>query len=77
MLYVKIKAWTDFTPKQFILHFRLKFAADLLEQGKFTISKISNKVGFKDQKYFARVFKKEFGKTPTDYANSFYDSNPD
>ena len=77
VLYVKIKAWTDFTPKQFILHFRLKFAADLLEQGKFTISKISNKVGFKDQKYFARVFKKEFGKTPTDYANSFYDSNPD
>ena len=71
VLFTKVKAWTDFTPKQFIQHIRLKRAARLLEQGKSTISQISVKVGFKDQKYFSRIFKNKFGKTPKEYAQSF------
>ncbi|GAA4958394.1 two-component regulator propeller domain-containing protein [Algibacter aquimarinus] len=71
VLFIKVKAWTDFTPKQFIQYIRLKRAAILLEQGKVSIGQISDKVGFKDQKYFSRIFKSKFGKTPKEYAQSF------
>lgn len=71
VLFTKVKAWTDFTPKQFIQHIRLARAAQYLEQGKITIGQICNKVGFKDQKYFSRSFKAKFGKTPRAYSQSF------
>ena len=73
MLFVKIKAWTNFTPNEFIQHFRMKRAAQLLEQGKINISEVSYKVGFKNPKYFSKCFQKKFGHTPTQYANKFQD----
>ena len=71
VLFTKVKAWTDFTPKQFIKYIRLKRAATFLEQGKMTINQISGKVGFKNQKYFSKIFKSQFGKTPKEYKESF------
>jgi signal transduction histidine kinase/ligand-binding sensor domain-containing protein/DNA-binding response OmpR family regulator len=71
VLFTKVKAWTNFTPKQFIQHLRLKHAAQLIEHGKMSIGQISSKVGFKDQKYFSRIFKSKFGKTPKEYSQSF------
>lgn len=71
MLFVKIKAWTNFTPNEFIQHFRMKRATQLLEQGKINISQVSYKVGFKNPKYFSKCFQKKFGQTPTQYANKF------
>lgn len=73
MLFVKIKAWTNFTPNDFIQHFRMKRAAKLLEQGKINISEVSYKVGFKNPKYFSKCFQKKFGETPTQYSNKFSD----
>ncbi len=40
MLFTKIKAWTNFTPNEFIHEIRLKSAAQLLELNK--IKRISN-----------------------------------
>jgi signal transduction histidine kinase/ligand-binding sensor domain-containing protein/DNA-binding response OmpR family regulator len=71
VLFTKVKTWTNFTPKQFIQHIRLKRAALFLEQGKASITQISSKVGFKDSKYFSRIFKTKFGKTPKEYTQSF------
>ncbi len=71
MLFIKIKAWTNFTPNEFIQHFRMKRAAQLLEQGKINISEVSYKVGFKNPKYFSKCFLKKFGETPSQYANKF------
>ncbi|PWG06737.1 hybrid sensor histidine kinase/response regulator transcription factor [Polaribacter aquimarinus] len=71
VLFTKVKAWTDFTPKQFIQYIRLNRAAILLEQGKMNITQVSTKVGFRDRKYFSRIFKSKFGKTPKEYAESF------
>jgi signal transduction histidine kinase/ligand-binding sensor domain-containing protein/DNA-binding response OmpR family regulator len=70
-LFRKIKAWTDFTPKEFVQHIRLKKSAQFLEQGKINISQICYKVGFKNPKYFSKCFKEKFGKSPTDYAKTF------
>jgi len=71
MLFTKIKAWSNFTPNEFILHFRMKRAAQLLENGKLNVSQISYKVGFKDPKYFGKSFQKKFGETPSQYAEKF------
>ncbi|WP_282148804.1 hybrid sensor histidine kinase/response regulator transcription factor [Algibacter lectus] len=74
MLFIKIKAWTNFTPNEFIQHFRMQRAAQLLEQGKLNISQVSYKVGFKNPKYFSKCFQKKFSETPTQYSNKFIDS---
>ena len=71
MLFVKIKAWTNLTPKEFILSVRMKKASQLLEQTEYSISEIGYKVGFKDPKYFSKAFKKYYKKTPTEYAEKF------
>ena len=71
VLFRKVKAWTDFTPKEFIQHVRLKKAADLLELGELNISQVSYIVGFKNPKYFSKSFRKKFGNTPTEYIKKF------
>ncbi|GAA3594211.1 two-component regulator propeller domain-containing protein [Flavivirga amylovorans] len=73
LLFIKIKAWTNFTPNEFIQHFRMKRAAQLLEQGKMNISEVSYEVGFKNPKYFSKCFHKKFGTTPTQFQNKFSD----
>lgn len=73
VLFRKIKAWTDFTPNEFIQHLRLKKGAQLLEQGKINISEVSYKVGFKNPKYFGKCFRKKYGKTPKEYSKTFLD----
>jgi len=71
MLFIKIKDWTNFTPNEFIQHFRMKRAAQLLELGSLNISEVSYKVGFKNPKYFSKCFQKVYGDTPTNYSKKF------
>ncbi len=71
MLFTKIKAWSSLTPNEFILHFRMKRAVQLLEQGKLNISQVSYQVGFKNPKYFSKCFQKKIGQTPSQYASKF------
>ena len=74
MLFTKIKAWTNFTPNEFIHEIRMKRAAQLLEQNKINIAQVSYKAGFKNPKYFSKCFQKKYGVTPTQYQNKFSDS---
>lgn len=63
----KLKALIDQPPGQLIRSFRLQRAADLLEKNAGTISEICFKVGFSDNAYFSRAFKKQFGVSPSEY----------
>ncbi|MEO5910773.1 MAG: two-component regulator propeller domain-containing protein [Pelobium sp.] len=69
-LYSRILTLTGKTPLDFIKSYRLKRAAQLLEHGKFTVSVICYKTGFKTTKNFVKSFKKEFDLTPSQYAES-------
>ena len=71
MLFIKVKAWTNFTPNEFIQHFRMKRAAQLLELGTLNISEVSYKVGFRNPKYFSKCFQKAYGETPSNYSKKF------
>lgn len=63
----KLKALIDQPPGQMIRSFRLQTAADLLNQKAGTVSEISYRVGFNDNAYFSRAFKKQFGVSPSEY----------
>jgi signal transduction histidine kinase/DNA-binding response OmpR family regulator len=69
-LYKRIVALTGKTPLEFIKSYRLKRAAQLLEQGKLTVSQICYKVGFKTTKNFVKSFKEEFDILPSKYAEN-------
>ena len=63
----KLNALVDQPPGQLIRSLRLQRAADLLKQNAGTVAEICYKVGFNDQAYFSRAFKKQFGCSPSDY----------
>jgi len=75
MLFLKIKAWTNYTPNEFIHEIRLKRAAQLLEQNKLNVSEVSYKVGFNNPKYFSKCFQKRYGETPSQFADKFSKSS--
>jgi signal transduction histidine kinase/ligand-binding sensor domain-containing protein/DNA-binding response OmpR family regulator len=68
-LYRKLKGVSNLAPNEFIRNVRLKKAATIMQNTTLNISEIAFKVGFNDPAYFARCFRKEFGKSPTDYFN--------
>lgn len=63
----KLNALIDQPPGQLIRSFRLQRAAELLKQNAGSVAEICYKVGFNDQAYFSRAFKKQFGCSPSDY----------
>jgi AraC-like DNA-binding protein len=52
---------------QLMRSLRLQRAADLLKQNAGNVSEICFNLGFNDQAYFSRAFKKQFGCSPTEY----------
>ncbi len=66
-LYNKLKAVAGQSPNDFIRLQRLKKAAELLKQNRYTIAEVAVMTGFSDTKYFATVFKRQFGSTPSSY----------
>ncbi|HMV10309.1 MAG TPA: helix-turn-helix domain-containing protein [Cyclobacteriaceae bacterium] len=66
-LHRKMKTITGFAPSEFIRNVRLKRAANLLRNHADSVSQIGYSVGFEDQSYFSKTFKREFGVSPSEY----------
>jgi AraC-like DNA-binding protein len=66
LLYKKIKSLTDQSPTDFIKSIRLKEARALLKYRKYSITEVSELCGFASVGYFSTVFKKHYGKTPSE-----------
>lgn len=62
-----IKEITNSTFSEYLTHIRIERAKELLKERRLTIKEISWEVGFNSQHYFARVFKKYVGLTPSEY----------
>ncbi|MDP4271702.1 MAG: hybrid sensor histidine kinase/response regulator transcription factor, partial [Bacteroidota bacterium] len=66
LLYKKVKALTDQSPTDFIKVVRLDYAQELLQSRKYSVTEVSELCGFSSIGYFSTVFKKHFGKSPTE-----------
>lgn len=61
------KEETHVTVSQYIEHLRCEKAAEMLRIGDTAVQEICSYVGYLDNNYFTKVFKKQFNMTPTDY----------
>ena len=52
---------------EYVTDYRIRKAKDLLKRSNLSILEISDAVGFKDPKYFSKIFKKAAGITPAEY----------
>ena len=63
----KVKGVTGYTPNEYIRVIRMKKAAEFLDKNEMTVSEIAYRVGIDDPFYFSKMFKKQFGVSPTAY----------
>lgn len=66
-VYNRTKSIMGVSPNIYIQNERLRIAAKLLLEGEYTVSEISEKVGFSDSTYFYKCFKNKFGIAPSKY----------
>lgn len=55
------------SPIHIIMEYRIRQACQLLKNTKLSISSVAYSVGFEDNLYFSRVFKKSMGLSPKEY----------
>lgn len=65
--YRKIHAVTGKSINGFVRYIRLNRAAQLLKDSDYNMSEIMDKIGMSNRTYFIKIFKEEFGKTPSEY----------
>lgn len=66
-LYRAFKKHTGSTPHEYIRKRQLHTADRLLRMSNISVKAVAGSVGFTDQMYFSKVFKKEYGKTPQEF----------
>ena len=67
-LHRKMKEMTGLPVSEFIRNIRLEQAARLLEEQKINVTQVAYSVGFNNPAHFSTVFRKQFGISPTEYA---------
>ena len=68
---VIFKDYTGKTVNKYINEYRIIQAKELLKDSNIKMNDIALKVGYKDGNYFAKIFKKETGYTPSEYRRKF------
>ncbi|MFM2291778.1 MAG: Sensor histidine kinase YycG [Bacteroidota bacterium] len=69
-IYRRIKQLTGLSPVDYIRSIRLKKAAMLLSQQKFTVAEVMYLVGFSNYSYFSKCFQAKYGTTPKQYSET-------
>ncbi|MBS4032854.1 MAG: response regulator [Ignavibacterium sp.] len=75
-LHRKLQALTGHTPGEFMRTLRMKQAAKMLLEKRFSITQIAYEVGFGSPAQFTRAFKKHFDCLPSEF-NNRYTNLPD
>ncbi len=61
------KSQIGFSPMDYFAHLRIQEACYLLDNTRLSVKDICTKIGFEDQYYFSRVFRKTMGMPPVAY----------
>lgn len=65
------KLHTNYTFVEYLTCYRLKIALALLKDYKIKVYEVSEKVGYKDSKYFSVIFKKYVGVSPMEFKYNY------
>lgn len=68
-LHRKIKEVSDLTPIDFIRLIKLKKAAELIKEHGYRSTEVCELVGISSPSYFIKLFQKQFGVTPKEFAS--------
>jgi YesN/AraC family two-component response regulator len=71
VLYDKVTAMTGKSVGEFIRKTRIHTAARILVTENLPVNLVMDRVGIQSASYFSKAFKKEFGKTPSQYLQDF------
>lgn len=64
-------------PKTYILNYRINCAKELFYRNPhISVKEVADEMGFSDQHYFSRIFKKTTGMTPTEYKSHLVNFDP-
>ena len=69
-LYQKIKGISDQSVGEFIRTIRLKKAIQIMTHEDVALNEVADRIGLQSHAYFSRVFRKEFGKSPSQFMQS-------
>ena len=67
-LYRALQGELGWSPSRFIRSVRVECAAELLKQGKGSVTEVAYAVGFESLSYFGRAFRERFGANPGSFA---------
>lgn len=62
--------YTQHAPMDFFINLKMKWACRMLRTTDFYVYEVAQKMGYADQYYFSRIFKKIVGMSPKEYKNS-------
>lgn len=65
------------SPKEYLTEYRIKQASYLLKHSNMSITDIAESVGFDNSLYFSKIFHKQMGVAPSEYARIHRSSNPE
>jgi AraC-like DNA-binding protein len=68
--YESFKAYTGMTPYQYFIQLKIHRAKEILSSGGTSVKEVAFRLGFDDQYYFSRLFKKKTGVAPSGWAGS-------
>lgn len=60
------------SPQQFLIHYRMAKAAELLKNSKISVAEVGRSVGYENQLHFSRAFKSVFGIPPMEYRRKHF-----
>ena len=63
------KSYTAMTPYQYFISIKIRKAKELLEAGTTPIKEVAFRLGFDDQYYFSRLFRKKTGIAPSRWSS--------
>ncbi len=66
-LYAVFKKLTGFSPRDYLIYYRMSKATALLKSTNFSVETVSASVGYSDQFHFSKEFKKNVGTSPSEY----------
>lgn len=71
-LNVIFQKYTRHAPMDFFIHLKMKQACRMLKTTDLHVYEVAQQIGYADQYYFSRIFKKTVGVSPREYKNSEY-----